>query len=164
MALNEIEYKAAAAEASKLTAMLRGLVMNSVAHLEIVIDTFLAHHFCKTNRDFKDFMTFILPSNIIIFENKRNIFKKVVEAYYPNLKKEVPNFHALLGKIRDRRNEFAHYPLDITPEGVQLFLETKNIILLDSTKTQVRYTSTQITELGNTIQELSNKITKYLPI
>ena len=163
MILSDTEYKEAANRASMIAAILRGGLMNSVAHLEIVIDSFLAHHFCKSDREFKDFMTLVLPSNILIFENKSIIFKKIVESYYPSLKKEAPNYHGMLEKIRKRRNEFAHYPLDITPEAIQSFLETSDIILLDSSKNQVRYTPKDIIHLTNDIQLLSNKIAKYLP-
>ncbi len=105
-----------------------------------------------------------MPSDIIIFEKKRTIFKKIVESYYPSLKEKVPTFHAMLGKIRERRNEFAHYPLDVTPEGISMFIETNKVILLDNMKERVQYTHIEITELANQIQTLSNTISEYLPM
>ena len=163
MTENDPIYEIQVVEATKLSSMLRGAFLNRVAHLEVVIDTFLAYHFTKTDREWKDFLTFIMPSDVIIFDKKRAIFKKIVEGYYPSLKEKIPNFHAMLGKIRERRNEFAHYPLDVTPEGISLFIKTNKVILLDNMKERVQYSHTEITELANQIQNLSNAISDFLP-
>ena len=163
MTEDDPNYERIAKEATLLSSTLRGAVLNRVAHLEIVIDTFLACHFCKTDREWKDFLTFIMPSNIIIFENKRNILKKIIENYYPALKEKVPNFHAILGKIRERRNEFAHYPLDVTPEGIKMYIESGNDILLDNMKERKQYTPKSMTDLANEIQNLANEISDHIP-
>lgn len=164
MTEDSAEYSKLVVEVTKLSSIIRGAFLNKVANLEIAIDTFLAYHFCTSDVNIKDFMTFVLPSDVIIFDKKRIIFKKIIEKYYPSFKSKIPEFHALIGKIRDIRNQFAHYPLDVTPAGIEIYQKTGEIVLFDNMKERKFYKPMDITNLANSIQNLFDSISKLLPI
>ena len=142
---------------------MKGIILNQVSVLEPMIDWFLTNHFCSTKREQRDFLVFIMPSKVITLENKRIIFKKIIELYYPSFKKKTPSFHASLGKIIEFRNQMAHYSLDISPQGVDKFMATNNMILLDNTRKIVEITQKEILNmmeqtkiLIDAISELTN--------
>lgn len=128
------KYKSLITEVTKASSSIRGIFINHVAILESTIDIFLATHFCLSDQTIEDFLKWIMPSNVITLENKRILFKKVVEKYYPTLKEKKPNFHAFLKKIIDCRNMLAHHQLDVTDEGLNKYEVGKKFFLLNSTK------------------------------
>ncbi len=134
MEMNDAEHTAGVTEAVKLSSFLRGAVINEVAFLEIMIDIFLANHFCKGPTEKRDFLKIVMQTKYISFESKRIIFHKLITCYYPDFPKRVKDYHKLIDKIRDCRNKLAHSQLDISPNGIENFIKTKNIFLLDSIK------------------------------
>lgn len=162
MDLNDDKYKELVVEAQYQSSLYRGQLLNQVAMLEVMIDGFIAYHFCKKDR-FGDFLTIILPSNIIVFENKRAIFKKIVEKFYSEFKNANPKYHKTLEDIRDYRNKFAHYPLDITLPGIIKFEKTKDIVLVDNTKSSVDFKVAEIIAIIEKIRHITAEIVKYTP-
>ena len=141
----------------------RGALLNHVSNLEIMLDIFLSYHFCKTRELQKEFLTFILPSDTTIFEKKRIVFKKIVERHYPKFKIAEPNYYKILETIREYRNKFAHYPLDITPKGIEIYVQTKSIVLLDNTKKRVVFTQMEVEDISKQIVDLRSKIVAHIP-
>ena len=150
-------------EALKLAYIMRGSILNEVALLEVMIDIFIATHFCANHRERKDFLTMVLPSNVVIFENKRAIFKKLIEKYYPSFKAKMPNYHAFLETVRDYRNKFAHYTLNITPKAIEVMVKTNRIVLLDNTKKSITFTFSEISDLIEAIKKMSGEVAKAVP-
>lgn len=128
--------------------------------LEIMIDLFLANHFCKDELTKKHFLKFVLNSKVIVFENKRVVLKKIVEESYPNFSKKIPKYYARLDKIRDLRNAFAHHQVDITLEGLELAKENQTIVLLDGSKERTEHKITSILEMIEDIRVIYNEIAK----
>lgn len=167
MEINDEEHQKWIMEAVKISSFVRGMVLNELAFLEIMIDSFLANHFCKGYAEKRDFLKILMQSKFIIFENKRIIFNEIIKNHYPDFKKSVPNYHKLMGDIRDMRNKLAHQQLDISIPGIEAFIKSKNIILLNNVKEseelkekEIEIVVSNTKWIANQIATLSNSIGK----
>jgi hypothetical protein len=162
MDYNTEYYKKNVAAAFQKSGIIKGTLLNKVSILESMIDWFLTNHFCKDVIRQKDFLTWLMPSNMITLENKRILFKKIIEKYYPDFIKTTPTFHAILGKILDFRNEMAHFSLDISPQGIERSTISGNMVLLDKTRLQKEYTDDNVFSILDLVQKITDDISNLV--
>ena len=144
----------------KFSAFLRGAVLNEVAFLEIMIDGFLANHFCKGAAEKRDFLKIVMQTKYISFESKKVIFHKLISNYYPGFAETVKDYNKLIDKIRDCRNKLAHCQLDISPNGIEQFINTKNIFLLNSIKESEELKYSEVETVIYNCKWIANEIAK----
>jgi len=158
--MNDAEHTAGVSEAVKFSSFLRGAVLNEVAFLEIMIDGFLANHFCKGPAETRDFLKLVMQTKYISFESKRVIFHTLVKEYYPQFVKDVKDYHKLIGEIRDCRNKLAHCQLDVSPNGIEKFISTKNVFLLNSIKESEELKYSEVETVIYNSKWIANEIAK----
>jgi hypothetical protein len=156
------KYNSLILEVTKVSSSIRGLFINEVAILETTIDIFLATHFCLSDQTVEDFLKWIMPSKVITLENKRILFKKVVENHYPKLKEKNPDFHARLGEIIECRNKLAHHQLDVTDEGLDKYEKGKKFFLINNVKESEVVIIADILAKAEKVKNYAIEISKFI--
>src|SRR5690349_12277743 len=105
------------------SALLRGIVIDSLARLEIKIDAYIARYFCKDEKLVDEFVSTFLKSQSLIIG-----FKKKIEIFVDLFKKNDDIFYKSLGDVKEeliyintQRNIFAHHVLDTSHQGLELY-------------------------------------------
>jgi len=109
------------------SALARGKIINQAALLESVMDIYISRHFSKEPIRQLEMIELILSSSRITFENKRQVFKFLVDKYEPEFAKRNKSYANDLDTLNRQRNIFAHYPLNVAIEANELFEKHRTI-------------------------------------
>jgi len=101
---------------------LRGKLLQTCIDLEMVMDSYIAEHFCESNAKVYELATLILAPRIP-WREKLAIFWVLIEKYNQEFKDEYPEFSNDIINVIEHRNVVAHLPADLTPNGFKLFNE-----------------------------------------
>ncbi|BFG69623.1 hypothetical protein KACHI17_05040 [Sediminibacterium sp. KACHI17] len=140
----------------------RGQIINVFASLETHLDIFLGQHFC-THEDKKDQMLNLVLSRIT-FDNKRAIFKFLIDNYYTKWLAKYPDFNAAIKDISDERNIFAHYTMDTTLEGIDYMVNSRNVVFIKfkNQRERIEYSEQRINELIGKISKWAEAIAELI--
>ena len=102
--------------------MFRGHTVNLVVILERIIDSYLAHYFCETERKRNDLLRYFLSTERVSFHFKKDILlsvlKKNDKVFY---KKHIMNLDKDLRNIISTRNTLSHQLIDYTDAGLKAY-------------------------------------------
>ncbi len=112
----------------------RGVIINEVVMLERIVDEILSNYFCGTTPKKQELMELIICTNRMIFENKIQVLKVLLEKHKPDFLKANPTIiNDIINKIIVERNIFAHYWLvtskelsDFISKNQTVFIKFKN--------------------------------------
>ncbi len=112
----------------------RGVIINEVIMLERIVDEILSTYFCGTTTKKQELMELIICTNRMIFENKMQVLKVLLEKHKPDFLKTNPTIiNDIINKIIVERNIFAHYWLvtskelsDFISKNQTVFIKFKN--------------------------------------
>ena len=90
--------------------LISGEYMAYVASADILMSTILGYYFC-TESDKVKTLTGVF-GNSVEFEKKRQILRRVI-IDFPTLNSKYSNIHNLIYDHQNRRNKFAHCPLNL---------------------------------------------------
>jgi hypothetical protein len=122
----QIEYE----RYTNLAFQRRGVIINEVVLLERVIDEILAYYFCGSNPKKQELMELIICTNRMIFENKIQVLKVLLEKHKPDFLKNNPTIiNDITQKIIVERNIFAHYWL-VTSAELSTFVKAKQTVFI----------------------------------
>jgi hypothetical protein len=127
----------------------RGLVINETIFLERAIDDFISSYFCQDSDKKRELMELIIYTNRMIFENKVQVLKFLLERHNPDVLKSSPTFiNDILQKIIPERNIFAHYWLVTSTELTDYLKENKTVVVrYKNTIDHLEYDDNRISEL-----------------
>lgn len=108
---------------------IRGKVVNSCIDLEMVMDGYIAQHFCETEDRIVEFASIVLAPRVQ-WREKLAIFSVLIEKYNASFKVEYADFDKDIANIIEHRNVFAHLPADTREIGYKLFKEQGLITFL----------------------------------
>ena len=101
---------------------LRGKLLQTCIDLEMVMDSYIAEHFCESDAKVYELATIVLAPRIP-WREKLAIFWVLIEKYNQAFKDEYPEFSNDIINTIEHRNVFAHLPADLTANGFKLFKE-----------------------------------------
>lgn len=108
----------------------RGVILNEVVMLERIVDEILANYFCGTTPKKQEMMELIICTNRMIFENKIQVLKVLLEKHKPDFLKDNPTIiKDITDKIIPERNIFAHYWL-VTTRELSDFISKNQIVFI----------------------------------
>ncbi|MGZ3756394.1 MAG: hypothetical protein ACXVAY_06595 [Mucilaginibacter sp.] len=95
--------------------MIRGSILNITVDIENIIDMLIARHFCTHNSRKIELINFLLPSDRISLDNKRQVLELILIEHYKELYDKTYNkvMKDLERRIIPKRNEFAHGKMHI---------------------------------------------------
>jgi viroplasmin and RNaseH domain-containing protein len=100
---------------------IRGALINRVVTLEMLMNIFLVKYYCDSKDKEQDLLETVFATNKITYDNKRDtIFALLKKDRFANFafKKELCD---KLQEIGVDRNVFAHYVINISDDGMELF-------------------------------------------
>ncbi|RQO75565.1 hypothetical protein DBR43_09510 [Pedobacter sp. KBW06] len=92
-------------------ATLRGVILDGCILFERIMDKFISEYFADSEFKKNQLMEFILSTEKISFDSKRQIFISLTNHIFPDFKKQHPNFDKLLQELVSIRNILAHAEL-----------------------------------------------------
>jgi hypothetical protein len=101
---------------------LRGKVIQTCIDLEMIMDAYIAEHFCESESKVAELASIVLVPRVQ-WREKLAIFTVLIERYNQSFKDEFPDFDKDIINTIEHRNVFAHLPADVTSKGYKLFLE-----------------------------------------
>jgi hypothetical protein len=104
----------------------RGHILQRSIDLESNIDFYIAQYFCQKIEKVEEIVTLILSPRMT-FENKAQVFRILVNKYNPSFQEAYPKYFNDFLKIMEKRNEFAHFPINVTPESLENFKLNRSI-------------------------------------
>jgi hypothetical protein len=105
---------------------IRGSIINETIALERMIDIYLSNHFSNTPDKAIELRDWVITDRII-FENKIQILRLVIDKHNIDFKKQNPTYFNDLIFIGEQRNIFAHYLIINDKESIELFNSTGDI-------------------------------------
>lgn len=136
----------------------RGVILNETIMLERLIDEIIAHYFCGLSTKKQELMELIICTNRMIFENKIQVLKVLLERHKPDFLKSNPTaINDITQKIIPERNIFAHYWL-VTSSDMPDFLAKNQTVFIKfkNTTEHIYYDdfsfSEVMTVIGNSIR------------
>ena len=151
LAMDITQYASLVQKASYL----RGFTINEIIHLERTIDEYLGRHFCKEQSTRSELMEWLLCTERITFNSKKDILKLYLEKHNPDFIKNNPSLFKDLDYIISKRNILAHQILDTSPIGMQKFKEDKiSFVKITHKHETIEFNQEEFTRL----QELINKL------
>jgi hypothetical protein len=115
---------------STLAFQRRGIIVNETILLERLIDYYIADHFCKDDEKRAELMETIICTNRMIFENKIQVLKFLLEKHNKKVIDEHPKMiKDILEIIIPERNIFAHYWL-VTTEEISGWVTTNKTVFI----------------------------------
>ena len=109
-----------------LISEIRGKVIQTCIDLEMIMDAYIAEHFCETEEKVAELASLVLVPRVQ-WREKLAIFTVLIERYNQSFKTEFPDFDKDIINAIEHRNVFAHLPADITNKGYKLF-QDKGIV------------------------------------
>ena len=141
----------------------RGHILESCIKLELLIDFYIAKHFSDDKIKNGELLNLILSAGRITFENKRLVFKFLIEKYNPAFVKSYPQFHTDLGKIIEHRNLFAHYSMDITSVGMKNYEKGYlGFLKFRNQAKSIRYSKAEINKIIHLVSEYTQAVAKLI--
>ena len=142
----------------------RGQILNLFANLEVHIDFYIAQHFCKKEEDWLELMEQILSTKMT-FDQKRVVLNYLLQTYNQEFYSANKGLHAELEKLNKIRNEFAHYPLDVTENGMKISKEMKiPLVKFSDKRNPVIYTLEKISEINERIVKTTDLILSLVKV
>jgi hypothetical protein len=137
----------------------RGLIINETIMLERLIDDFIIEHFCKDQEKQKELRELIIATNRMIFENKIQVLKVLLERHHKYVLEANPKLTSeILEKIIPERNVFAHYWLVTSAEIVEYLKEGKTVFV------KFKNTTEHLQYDDDKVREIMMLIAKYIKV
>jgi hypothetical protein len=131
----------------------RGVIINETITLERIIDEILSHYFCGLSPKKQELMELIICTNRMIFENKVQVLKVLLEKHKPLFLKSNPTLFTDITKtIIPERNIFAHYWL-VTSAELSEFIKNNQTVFIKfkNTTEYIYYDDTKFSDITKTI-------------
>ena len=109
----------------------RGIILAGTIDVERMLDSFIADYFCGSIHRNKELLEWLLCSDRVTLDTKRQLFAKIVTTHYSNDLKPFETTLKRLENLVKHRNIFAHAELKISPDEDLVF---------------IRYSSGKVTE------------------
>lgn len=151
--IDEDEFKFDYEKYTNLAFRRRGAIINETIMLERIIDDYISAHFCDTAEKRLELLENLMATNRIIFENKVQIFKSILEKHNPQFLEKHPSlFNNILKTVIPERNVFAHYWLVTSKELSEWIKESKTVFVKFKNKTEhIEYTPEKYTSISKCI-------------
>lgn len=133
---------------------IRGEIIDRSIFLERLIDIYIATYFCGNwTKKTSELLELIIATNRMIWENKIQVFKILLERHSPNFLVENPKIiNGILGVIV-HRNVFAHYIIHYG-EKAKLKFDADKTITLIKFKNSVEYVTYSEIEIDKIISDI----------
>ena len=99
---------------------IRGNFIQECVDLEMIMDTYIAKHFCQDDSKVYELAALILAPRIQ-WREKLEIFRVLIGKYNLDFADKYKNYYSEINSIIEHRNYFAHLPVDFTDDGISLF-------------------------------------------
>jgi hypothetical protein len=99
---------------------MRGQVLQFAIEVETSIELYITSHFVDDKEKRGQFIALILAPRVT-FNDKFQIFQYLVEKNNPEFKEIAPTYRKDIPEMVERRNWFAHYPVDFSDEAQAAF-------------------------------------------
>jgi len=153
-------YSSPLSDYTNYAARIRGMIINEMAQMEQMLDTYICKHFCHSIEKREELREVIISSKYMTYGAKCDILKCLLERNGDTSKKEAREIHALLKfKIGETRNMIAHCILDTSHVALDSFMTYKNTIYFhkyENTKKTIRFTGKEALKLGQDILAARN--------
>jgi hypothetical protein len=143
-------------EASRLS---RGTIIQMMTEVEIMIDVYVAELFTKDPDKIEQLICNTFAR--ITLENKRQMFCFYVDRYNPEFKSSHPKYAKDLKDIIEKRNKYAHNPVDFSNEAIEKYKNETTYYLI-KTRYSKRAKVEKITISQKVFNDLENQIRYYL--
>lgn len=146
----------------KNAVQLRGSILEATILIERKIDTFLALYFCASEEKKNEFSEYLLFTERITLENKRQIFAEIVKKHKSDFLKQNPDFLKGIENIVPHRNIFAHLESETSFSDV---IKNKALVFKKYSNGKLNYktyTNNDIDNLKKDITEIVNKLNALL--
>jgi hypothetical protein len=134
----------------------RGFIINQTISLERIMDRYISKYFSNDETKIEELIELVFSTKRIAFESKRQIFKYIVDNHNKDFLKKYPDVCSDLKKIEEHRNVFAHYYLDNSDEGEEMFKNGKMGFVEFLNKTETIYYTRQ------GLNKIYDMLNKYL--
>ena len=132
----ELDYR----NYTKLAFIRRGAIINETIMLARLIDDILSHYFCGLSPKKQELMELIICTNRMIFENKVQVLKVLLEKHNPLfLKSNHTLFTDIINIIIPERNIFAHYWLVTTAKMSEFIKNNQTVFIKFKNTTEYLY-------------------------
>ncbi len=141
----------------------RGNLIHRATQLESVIEIFIASYFVRDLTKLEEFHNLLLSKTA--FENKRQIFVKLIEMHNKDFCVEFPTIEQDLKLIIETRNNLAHCYFDNSKEAIEEFRNYKTISVLklrDSSR-KIRFAKDELSLIIQSIYDYTENIKLILP-
>jgi hypothetical protein len=139
-----------------LAAQRRGVILNECTLLEGFMDWGIASYFCSEQKKQEELRELIISTNRMIFENKVQVAKFLIEKYKKHTLASHPSvFTDILNKIIPQRNIFAHYWLDINHHNFIKWAADKKTVFIKykNTTESIEYDDKKVAEILELIKK-----------
>lgn len=140
---------------------IRGMALNQSVIIEKIIERYIAIILCEKDK-VEEFIDLILGNERMTFEGKKQVFQVMTKKYDNVFVKEGQIFKDI-DEVIVKRNIFAHYLLDSSPEFLHTFnFETISFIKFKDTRKKVVYTRKQIENYFMLIDNTIDTLTQFI--
>jgi hypothetical protein len=98
----------------------RGRIIQLTIQIETSIDIYISNHFTTDEEKNTELICLILAPRVN-FEGKVQVFSYLVDKYHPEFKKEHKGYLKELIDIGEKRNIYAHYPIELSTQSIADF-------------------------------------------
>ncbi len=99
--------------------VIRSHAIYEASAIERMIESVIAWHFCPDEEQHLSFTSLMFVSTEVMLRKKIDILEQLLENYYPDILKDLPNIINDLHSVRRFRNKFAHDELILDEEKVK---------------------------------------------
>ena len=141
---------------------IRGEIIERAIILERFVDWFIVSHFCTEYIKKIELLETVIATKRIIFENKVQVFKILLDKHYKNFDNENPSFANKLIKLIEERNVFAHYTLFSGEEQVSKFHENGTItfVKFNNSTEYIEYSKEKIEKIMDGLVDMATNMRK----
>lgn len=161
--MSETEYVNQVAEMQEAALRQRGLIITGAVTLESSINLFLAIHFCGESDIAIELIETVFATRKYTFDSKRDTFQAILNKEPKRY--NVPDIKELCKKIKsigEKRNMFAHWPLDNSKECLLLFQydEMFTFVKIENSTQQESISFAEIEQLKTDISNCAKVVSK----
>ena len=99
---------------------IRGRVIQRAIEIESAIDIYIVEYFSNDLAKQIELRALIVAPRMT-FENKFQVFSYLVNKYHPEFESEHKNYKKDITYIIEKRNMFAHFPIDFSDEALKAY-------------------------------------------
>jgi hypothetical protein len=145
----------------KLEISIRGQVLRLFTVIEAHMDKILRNFLFDNEQQYDSYMN-ILQGGEIPMGVKVSLFKICIEKYEKKFNKDLNLVKIQLSEVVNKRNIIAHWQVDITPMGQQLFINEKKIKFIKFEKASLDKEEVLSLQIIKTLESNMIKIFKLL--